>query len=95
MGPILFMFQNITSIGKGNAKLCFCSNRIGNLVAMATYSSQRLIMGKEETDIFFIFSVSMGIFGFFTEILIEKSSTFHITFVLIVEFDWLSGDKKG
>ena len=62
---------------------------------MATYSSQRLIMGKEETDIFYFFSVLMGIFGFFTEILIEKSSTFHITLVLIVEFDWLSGDKKG
>ena len=37
----------------------------------------------------------MGIFGYFTEILIEKSSTFHITLVLIVEFDWLFGDKKG
>ena len=29
---------------------------------MATYSSHRLIMGKEEIDIFF---VSLGIFGFF------------------------------
>ena len=32
------------------------------MVAMATYSSHRLIMGKEEID---IFSVSLGIFGFF------------------------------
>ena len=28
------------------------SNRIRTLVAMATYSSHRLIMGKEEIDIF-------------------------------------------
>ena len=32
------------------------------MVAMATYNSHRLIMGKEEID---IFSVSIGIFGFF------------------------------
>ena len=31
----------------------FCSSRIRNLVAMATYSSHRLIMGKEEIDNFF------------------------------------------
>ena len=35
----------------------FCSGRIRTLVAMATYSSNRLIMGK-------IGNVSMGIFGF-------------------------------
>ena len=29
------------------------SNRIRTLVAMATYSSHRLIMGKEEIDNFF------------------------------------------
>ena len=40
----------------------FYSNRIRTLIAMATYSSHRLIMGKEEID---IFSVSLGIFGFF------------------------------
>ena len=40
----------------------FYSNRIRTLVAMATYSSHRLIMGKEELT---IFSVSLGIFGFF------------------------------
>ena len=58
------------SNGKGNEKLCFCSNRIGSLVAMATYSSHRLIMGKEEID---NFSVSMGIFGFFfTEMFISS-----------------------
>ena len=31
----------------------FCSSRISTLVAMATYSSHRLIMGKEEIDNFF------------------------------------------
>ena len=31
----------------------FCSGRIRTLVAMATYSSHRLIMGKEEIDNFF------------------------------------------
>ena len=31
----------------------FYSGRIRTLVAMATYSSHRLIMGKEEIDIFF------------------------------------------
>ena len=28
----------------------FCSSRIRTLVAMATFSSHRLIMGKEEID---------------------------------------------
>ena len=32
----------------------FCSGRIRTLVAMATYSSHRLIMGKEEMDNFFL-----------------------------------------
>ena len=50
-------------------------------------------MGKVEID---IFSVSLGIFGFFlTEMFIEYSSTFHTTFVQIGEFDWLSGWLKG
>ena len=31
----------------------FCSGRIRTLVAMATYSSKTLIMGKEEIDNFF------------------------------------------
>ena len=31
----------------------FCFSRIRTLVAMATYSSYRLIMGKEEIDNFF------------------------------------------
>ena len=48
----------------------FYSGQIRTLVAMATYSSHRLIMGKVEICIFF--SVSMEIFGiFFTEMFIE------------------------
>ena len=31
----------------------FCSSRIRTLVAMATYSAHRLIMGKEEMDNYF------------------------------------------
>ena len=43
-----------------------------------------------------VFSVSMKIFGiFFTEMVIELSSTFHMTFVQIGVFDWLSGRQKG
>ena len=38
----------------------------------------------------------MEIFGFFfTELFIELSSTFHMTFVKIGVFDWLSGRQKG
>ena len=37
----------------------------------------------------------MEIFGIFTEMFIEWSSMFHITFVQIVVFDWLSGRQKG
>ena len=60
---------------------------------METYSSHRLIMGKEEIDNFFC--LIGDILNFFTEMLIEWSSTFHMTFVQIGEFDWLSGGKKG
>ena len=60
---------------------------------MATYSSHRLIMGKEETDNFFCLIGDIWIF--FTEMFIEKSSTFHTTFVQIGEFDWLSARQKG
>ena len=41
----------------------FYSGRIRTLVAMATYSSHRLIMGKVENCN--LFSVSIEIFGFF------------------------------
>ena len=46
----------------------FYSGRIRTLVAMATYSSHRLIMGKEEIDIFLS---HWGYLDFFTEMFIE------------------------
>ena len=61
---------------------------------MTTYSSHRLIMGKEEIDNFFCLIRDILIF-FFTEMLIEYSSTFHTTFVEIGEFDWLLARQKG
>ena len=48
----------------------FCFNRIRTLVDMATYSSHRLIMGKEEIDIFFFLIGDILIF-FFTKMFIE------------------------
>ena len=68
--PILLHISHIASIGTGNEKLCFCSNRIRTLVAMATYSSHRLIMGKEEIDNFFCLIGAILNF-FFTEMFIE------------------------
>ena len=59
---------------------------------MATYSSHRLMMGKEEIDIFFCLIGDNLIF--FTE-MFEYSSTFQMIFVQIGEFDWLSGRQKG
>ena len=47
----------------------FCSGRIRTVVAMATYSSHRLIMGKEEIYLFFFLIVDICIF--FTEMLIQ------------------------
>ena len=51
----MFLFQSVL-------------NPIGNLVAIATYSSHRLIMGKEEIDIFFCLNGDIWIF--FTEMFI-------------------------
>ena len=61
---------------------------------MATYSSHRLIMGKVEICKFFL-SQWRYLEKFFTEMFIELSSTFHMTFVQIGVFDWLSGRQKG
>ena len=58
-----FHIPNIASIGSWNEKLCFLFRSDRTLVAMATYSSHRLIMGKVE--ICKKKSVSMEIFGFF------------------------------
>ena len=58
-----FHIPHIAFIGRANEKLCFYSGRIRTLVAMATYSSHILIMGKVEICNFF--SVSMEILGIF------------------------------
>ena len=50
-------------------------------------------MGKEEIDNFFC--LTGIIWNFFTEMFIELSSTFYMTFVQIGEFDWLLGRQKG
>ena len=50
-------------------------------------------MGKVEIDNFFCLNGDVWIF--FTEMFIEKCSTFHETFVQIAEFDWLPGRQKG
>ena len=60
---------------------------------MATYSSHRLIMGKVEICKFFLsqwryFEIQ------FTEMFIELSFMFHMTFVQIGVFDWLLGRQK-
>ena len=47
---------------------------------MATYSSHRLVMGKEEIDRFFV--SRWGYLDFLTEMFIEYFSTFHMTFGL-------------
>ena len=71
----------------------FYSGRIRTLVAMATYSSHRLIMGKVEICIFFL-SQWRYLEFFFTEMFIEYSSMFHITFVQIGVFDWFGMAAK-
>ena len=50
-------------------------------------------MGKVEICIFFL--SQWRYLDFFTEMFIEWSSMFHITFVQIGVFDWLSGWQKG
>ena len=60
---------------------------------MATYNSQRLIMGKVEICKFFL--SQWRYLDFFTEMFVALSSTLHMTFVQIGVFDWLSGRQKG
>ena len=71
------------------------SGRIRTLVAIATYSSHRLIMGKVEICKCFFLSQWRYLELFFTKMFIELSSTLHMTFVQIGVFDWLSGRQKG
>ena len=61
---------------------------------MATYASHRLIMEKSE-NCQFLLSCWRYLNFVFAEMFIEKSSTFHVTFVLILYFDWLQGPHIG
>ena len=60
---------------------------------MATYSSHRLVMGKEEIDIFFC--LIGNIWKIVLQNFLLSSPLRFMTFVQIGEFDWLSGGKKG
>ena len=79
----------------GGTNICvFYLDRIRTLVAMATYASHRLIMGKSENCLF-LPSCLRYLNFVFAEMFIEYSSTFHETFVLILYFDWLQGPHIG
>ena len=54
----------------------FYSNRIRTLVAMATYSSHRLIMGKEEIDNFFCLIGDIWNFSFLQKCLLSSPLRF-------------------
>ena len=54
----------------------FCSNRIRTLVAMETYSSHRLIIGKEEIDNYFRLIEDILIFFFLQKCLLSSSLSF-------------------
>ena len=95
--PLDSMGQIISSrcpIGRGTKSCVFYSNRIRTLVAMATYSSHRLIMGKEEIDK--KNSVSLGIFGFFLQKCL-LSSPLRFLRLLSKSFNLIGcrGGKKG
>ena len=69
------------------------SNRIRTLVAMATYSSHRLIMGKEEID---NFSVSIGILeSFLQKCLLNSLLRFVQLLSKSVNLIGCRGGKKG
>ena len=71
----------------------FCSSRIRTLVAMATYSSHRLMIGKEEID---NFVCHWGYLDFyFMKIFIESSSTFIQLLSKSVNLIGCWGCKKG
>ena len=58
------------------------------------YGFHRLIMGKVEISYFFWTNCRYLNFVF-AEIFIEYISMFHVTFFLILYFDWLLGPHKG
>ena len=72
--------------------LLFFSSRIRTLVAMATYSSHRLTMGKEEIDNIFCL---IGDINFLQKCLL--SSLLHFIQLLSKSVNWIGcrGGKKG
>ena len=72
----------------------FCSDRIRTLVAMASYTSHRLIMEKSG-NCKSLLSHWRYLNCIFREMFIEKCFTFQMTFILLAYFDWLLGPQKG
>ena len=68
--PWLYLGNSQVSVYRTIGPTLVYSGRIRTLVAMATYSSHRLIMGKVEICIFFCLNGDIWNF-FFTEMLIE------------------------
>ena len=68
---LLLLTVTLRGVSNKHCLLSFfhCSSRIRTLIAMATFSSHRLIMGKEEIDNFFCLIGEIWIF--FTEMFIE------------------------
>ena len=72
----------------------FCSNRIRTLVAMATSSSHRLIMGKEEIQDFFCLIEDIWIF-FLQKYLLSSPLRFIRLLSKSVNLIGCRGCKKG
>ena len=73
-----------------------------HLITFLAHLSRRLIgelieyTGIRRPSVFASFFCLNGdIWNFFTEMFIELSSTFHMPFVQIGVFEWLSGRQKG
>ena len=60
---------------------CFYCGQIRTRDAMVTYSLHRLLNGKNEK--LAIYTVSLGLFDFFTEMSIEQSSILQMAIVQI------------
>ena len=89
-----FHISHIASIGRGNKKLCFCSDRIRTLVAMATYSSHGLIMGKRGNWQYFL--SHWGYLEFFLQKCLLSSPHHFIWFLFkSVNLIGCPGGKKG
>ena len=86
-----------TCLGISLYKSCvFYPFWIRTLVAMATYSSHRLIMGIEEIDNFFcLIGDTMYLDFFLQECLLSSSLRFIRLLSKSVNFDWLSAWQKG